>query len=287
MPFSTMRAIWASENFCTFGFSTMLGPRSPPRPSRPWQFAQVDAKICLLGPRVPRAEAGVTFFCWPPCCEVCVHAPMPVAAHKAAKTSASRNSDLGRGTISNTHRLENQLQGKLHNARIARASHKSKTALSCVVNLSRWVHELGVVENIERLGTELQLHTFRQPCIFQQGEVKVVDARPTEEPAHGVSDLPNWFGLEVSRVEIWHRSSTWTSLIARITVSKKRTANNARLINCGIECATERIVIGFTKLYRFTFGESRDPRHLPSGREYLCGAASKLLEGQLDAAAHR
>jgi hypothetical protein len=27
----------------------MFDARSPPLPSRPWQFAQVDAKVCLPG----------------------------------------------------------------------------------------------------------------------------------------------------------------------------------------------------------------------------------------------
>jgi hypothetical protein len=36
----------------------MLGARSPPLPSRPWQLAQVEEKVCL-----PRVKGSFEFFC--------------------------------------------------------------------------------------------------------------------------------------------------------------------------------------------------------------------------------
>jgi hypothetical protein len=89
MPFWMMRAICTSESFCTFGFSAMLGARSPPLPSTPWQFAHVDAKVCL-----PSFELGVALLGAGLCGAVCVHAANPLAAHKAARTGASMKGDF-------------------------------------------------------------------------------------------------------------------------------------------------------------------------------------------------
>jgi hypothetical protein len=74
-----------------------------------------------------------------------------------------------------------------------------------------------MIEDIERFGTELQLHTFPDPRIFQQSQIKVVDARPAKEPAHSVSDLPNGFCHEVIWAEI-----RLPSLIAWIAIYIQR-----------------------------------------------------------------
>src|SRR5580658_10257522 len=89
MPFSMMCAIWASESFCTFRFSAMLGARSPPLPSRPWQFAQVDAKV-----RLPCAETGFALFCRRPCCWAWGGAARPLVAHSTTNTSTEYDWEL-------------------------------------------------------------------------------------------------------------------------------------------------------------------------------------------------
>src|ERR1700722_8074439 len=109
MPFWMMGAIRASESFCTLGFSAMLGARSPPLPSRPWQFAQVDAKVCL-----PRIEFGVAVGCSGLCGAVCVHAANPLTAHKAARTGASTPGDLWLKGMGEARGAEQKLQGELH-----------------------------------------------------------------------------------------------------------------------------------------------------------------------------
>ena len=41
-----------------------------------------------------------------------------------------------------------------------------------VVEISRWVHELGVIEYIERFCAKLHLHTFCDLRIFQQSHIE-------------------------------------------------------------------------------------------------------------------
>src|SRR5277367_1681596 len=69
MPFSGIPARntfrrSSSERRVTSGLVAMSGARSPPRPSRPWQDAQVAAKVC--GP----ADAAVCSECVGPAAEI-------------------------------------------------------------------------------------------------------------------------------------------------------------------------------------------------------------------------
>ena len=52
-----------------------------------------------------------------------------------------------------------------------------------VVEISRRVHELGVIEYIERFCTELHLHTFCDLRLVQQSHMKVVDTRSAKRNA--------------------------------------------------------------------------------------------------------
>src|SRR5580692_10038289 len=89
-----MREICSSERCWTLGFSAILGARSPPRPSRPWQWAQVEANLCL-----PGIEAGLVFF-EEGCRGVCGQTAKQLAAQRAARSST--NFDQGLASIGET-----------------------------------------------------------------------------------------------------------------------------------------------------------------------------------------
>lgn len=150
----------------------------------------------------------------------------------------------------------------MHNARIARACHVAETTLTGIVDIARGVHELRMIEDIERLCTELKLSCFCDPRIFQQGHVKVVDARAAKVSAHSVSHLPRGFESEVIGVEIRLPATG-------IAISKQASAivGIAGLIDCVIECSTERIVIIFIQLDGFSLRERRDTRQRPTCSE--------------------
>ena len=89
MPFSIMCAICVSESRCTFRLSAMFGARSPPLPSRPWQLAQVDAKVCLpcIATGLESCFAGI-------CLGVCDQAKKRVLANSATRTAANTHKDF-------------------------------------------------------------------------------------------------------------------------------------------------------------------------------------------------
>lgn len=132
--------------------------------------------------------------------------------------------------------LEQQLQSELYDAWISRRSHIAKAARDVVVEISRWIEKLGVIENIERFCAELQLSALGYLRILQQGDIKVVETRSAEVPPHGVSNLAQWFLHEVIRVEIW-----LSSRIAGILVYKQRAAivGITGLIDRVVECSAQ------------------------------------------------
>jgi hypothetical protein len=163
--------------------------------------------------------------------------------------------------ISNANMLEQQLQSKLHDAWISRRGHIPETARDRVVKISRWIVELGMVENIERFCAELKLSALSQLCIFQQRHIKVVDSRSDKEPAHNVPNLPKWLCHEVIRVEIG-----LPSLIARIAIYEQRAAivRVARFVDRVSEGSTKReIIVWFTYLNWLPLGEYCNARNCP------------------------
>jgi hypothetical protein len=50
---------------------------------------------------------------------------------------------------------------------------------------------LRVIECVEKLGSELDMHTVVNGKLFQQRHVPIVDAWTMKEPARRISQLPN------------------------------------------------------------------------------------------------
>src|SRR6266852_5381674 len=88
------------------------------------------------------------------------------------------------------HGLESKLEPKLHDARIVhRRVHRAKPKGSNIVNRRT---ELGVVEEIEELRSEIQAHAFpRQRELFDHGEVGVDETRTRDRDAIRVPQ-PAW-----------------------------------------------------------------------------------------------
>jgi hypothetical protein len=84
--------ICVSESRRTAGLSAMFGARSLPLPSRPWHWAQVEAKIFLPCPKELDADA-FELFCGGFFAAVC-EAAVPIAIHKTAIAAASMRSEL-------------------------------------------------------------------------------------------------------------------------------------------------------------------------------------------------
>src|SRR5580704_2775026 len=100
--------------------------------------------------------------------------------------------------------LENELECDLANTRIASGSNDPKTRARPTTGLS-WstcdtcacarrtqatgCHELRVVEYIEKLSSELEMHTVVNPEFLQECHIPVVDSRTAKETAPRVSEL--------------------------------------------------------------------------------------------------
>src|SRR2546426_8577574 len=80
--------------------------------------------------------------------------------------------------------LKKEFQTHLPDARVARAGHITKQA---AVEVSGGVVELGVVEKIEELGSELHRHALADPSVLVNGEIPVVETRSVEELPVGIA----------------------------------------------------------------------------------------------------
>ena len=82
--------------------------------------------------------------------------------------------------------LEKKLNGYLTDARIVGAGHKSEIGIE---EVPLRFPELSMIEDIEKLGAELQALGFRQTQVFQQREIPVVEARSVKEAPAGIPKL--------------------------------------------------------------------------------------------------
>lgn len=79
-------------------------------------------------------------------------------------------------------RSEKNLHRQLANSWITRAKdHTEGTG----VDVSVWIEELRMVEDVEKLRPELGTHALRDFGIFQKGQIEVVDAGAVKETPAG------------------------------------------------------------------------------------------------------
>ncbi|MDQ1390425.1 MAG: hypothetical protein QOF56_3879 [Acidobacteriaceae bacterium] len=161
MPFSIIWAICASESRCAFGLSAMFGARSPPLPSKPWQLAQVDAKVFS-----PRVETGLESFSPRFCRRVCEPPANPVATQKAASNASSAQHILALERMTNWATQQKPRAGCCRepgciqnknfkpNCMIRRPCRGCESKLAGV-NFPRWIPEPGMVEQIERFPAQV------------------------------------------------------------------------------------------------------------------------------------
>src|ERR1700678_1564747 len=131
-----MPASSRSNMCCTSGAVAMFGACSPPRPSAPWQPAQLAANMRAPG-----------------CCAC--SAPVEISARIAAETKMPRPQIIFSNPLLT---LEQELQCYLHDTRIVAAgtSHVTETTLTSVVDEPIRIRKLRMVEDIECFCPKLQ-----------------------------------------------------------------------------------------------------------------------------------
>ena len=90
-------------------------------------------------------------------------------------------------------RLKQQLQGELNLPCGAEVTHGEPSAENLAERGAGYcvgrIAEVGMVENVEHLGAELQVEPLRQLGVFQKRKVPIVDAGSMEESPVGVTFL--------------------------------------------------------------------------------------------------
>src|ERR1700733_916835 len=254
-----MPASSRSNMCCTSGAVAMFGACSPPRPSAPWQPAQLAANIAAPG-----------------CCAC--SAAVDSSARIAAGTKTPRPQTIFANDPLLT--LEQELQCYLHDARIVATgtSYITETTLPSVVDEPIRIRKLRMVEDIECFCPKLQLSGLGDGGALQQGHIVIVDARTGEGSPHGVAYLPDWFRDEIVGVEIGQA-------LSRVLISIKRAAvvGVAWHIYVCIKGAKQRIIVILIESDRFSLGKGRYPGKLPARREPLrkIPSADEVIEGQL------
>src|SRR5579863_54951 len=113
--------------------------------------------------------------------------------------------------------LEEKLQGKLHQAARLRGLNLADGAGRTVQIIHRNA-KVGVIENVEEFGAELQVPRFRQFEILQRGKIPLLHAGTGHDIAACIAELPglsNWIEpLKRSRIEPAIRSSSMRAVRA-------------------------------------------------------------------------
>src|SRR5436309_1871829 len=119
---------------------------------------------------------------------------------QARQRAASRN----RRPLQMSQNSEQQLERELDLARRCRRSVNGPargTVLGALENHLIRVCEVGVIENIERLGAELHIESLSDFDPLQERRVDIEQARPTQRSASHVPESPLGRQYEGSRVE--------------------------------------------------------------------------------------
>src|SRR6058998_1066747 len=88
-----------------------------------------------------------------------------------------------------------ELGGELKDPRLSRRTYNPEPA---VREVSVWSAELSVVEGVERLDPDLQIHAFAELRVLMQSKVPVVETRPMEETTVGGAERPEGCKLKAS-----------------------------------------------------------------------------------------
>ena len=96
-------------------------------------------------------------------------------------------------------RSEKNLHRYLAYPRVTRAKdHTEGTG----VEVSVWIEELSMVEDVEKLRPELGTHALRDFGVFQEGQIEVVDTGAVKETPVGSIQKAQWFGTERRGVKV-------------------------------------------------------------------------------------
>src|SRR5580658_890492 len=150
--------------------------------------------------------------------------------HCHSMRGAARRSQKGRvrhgerGPAERDRLLEHELNRSLHQTGGGCADNVSERRTVDVAVHGRWSVELGVVEEVESLETELQRLGFSEGNALQQSNVVIVDAGTVKEAALGVARQSHRLEAEKCGIEIGFA-------VAGIAVEGEPTRNILRFID--------------------------------------------------------
>jgi hypothetical protein len=87
----------------------------------------------------------------------------------------------------------------LADARIVRRGDHTEIA---AVDQPAWGSELSVIEQVEKLKAEIEIHVFSEVRFLGQRHVPVIQSGSTEEAALGITELANILKTEEPRIEV-------------------------------------------------------------------------------------
>jgi hypothetical protein len=178
--------------------------------------------------------------------------------------------------------LEIQFQRELPDTRRPGLSYLAECARilyqrGCVIrNQTAGRQELGVVENVEKFGTELQVEPLGDRGVLQQREIEVVDARAMEEPAASVTFDAERGSRKGCGAEILTVVSPGVGDVDRPDLIRRIDRQRNGAAERGAE---KRTVVGLHDRYGEAGGKTGDSTDGPTVGQAL--RAFDLIEGQL------
>src|ERR1700686_3574790 len=154
-----------------------------------------------------------------------------------------------------------QLQRQLSNTRVPGTRHLAEGSSG---HDATGRQELGVIENVIKLGAELQIQTFGQVRILEQRKIKIIDSRPVKETTIGSSFHSQRSGCKCGRTEILCACFARVGNIQRSDQVRRIDWKSDRSAK---SCSEQRVVSRFHYRDRQAGRETRDSANLPSASQ--------------------
>src|SRR5579864_8546387 len=145
--------------------------------------------------------------------------------------------------------LKRQFQCHLHNARVTSRRHVTE---GTGINVARRSHKLRMVKGIEELGAIFEINSFLESHRLVKRQVEVVDPRPIEEAARGVTRYANDFRRKGASTEVLmggarSRVKLLDRLVVVVWIVKAATATQRAIVSFAHEDGDARCEAGDTR----------------------------------------
>ena len=110
-----------------------------------------------------------------------------------------------------------------------------------------------MIEDIECFGAELQLFCLGNLRVFQQCHVGIVYAGSRKKAPVCISNLAQWFGNEIVRIEVG-LSRPWIAIHVKLAAVIGKT----RLVDNVTKCSAQRAIISFDQCDGLAASKRRD-----------------------------